>query len=73
MANTQANNQVAGRVVELLPATTFKVEMEDGTFVHAYLSGKMRVNYIRILPGDRVLLELSPYDKNKGRVVQRLK
>ena len=60
-----------GVVVESLPSATFKVKMEDGTEVLAYLSGKMRMNFIRILPGDRVTMEFSPYDDKKGRIVYR--
>ena len=60
-----------GVVVESLPSATFKVKMEDGTEVLAHLSGKMRMNFIRILPGDRVTMEFSPYDDKKGRIVYR--
>ncbi len=58
-------------MVESLPSATFKVKMEDGTEVLAHLSGKMRMNFIRILPGDRVTMEFSPYDDKKGRIVYR--
>jgi len=61
-----------GRVEETLPATTFKVRLENGEVVLAHLSGKMRLHYIRILPGDRVLLEQSTYDRTRGRIVRRL-
>jgi len=60
-----------GRVIENLPATNFKVELENGNIVLAYLSGKMRMHYIKIMPGDGVLLELSP-DGGRGRIVRRL-
>jgi len=65
--------KLEGVVVELLPSATFKVKLPNDHVIHAYISGKMRVNYIRIIPGDRVLVEMSPYDLTKGRVVQRLK
>jgi translation initiation factor IF-1 len=62
-----------GTVVECLPSTTFWVELENGTRVMAHISGRMRVNHIRVLPGDRVIVELSTYDPEKGRIVYRLK
>ncbi|MCX6761848.1 MAG: translation initiation factor IF-1 [Candidatus Moranbacteria bacterium] len=65
--------KLEGVVVELLPSATFKVKLPNDHIIHAYISGKMRVNYIRLIPGDRVLVEMSPYDLTKGRVVQRLK
>lgn len=64
--------QVEGTVVETLPSTTFKIRLENGHEVLAHISGRMRVNYIRLLPGDRVLLEMSPYDLTKGRITKRL-
>ncbi|MFN3691205.1 MAG: translation initiation factor IF-1, partial [Fimbriimonadales bacterium] len=64
---------VDGTVVECLPNTTFKVEIEGGHTVLAHLSGKMRINFIRILPGDRVKVALSPYDLTRGRIVYRYK
>ncbi|MCP1726727.1 MULTISPECIES: translation initiation factor IF-1 [Natronospira] len=60
-----------GRVVETLPNTTFRVELENGHMVTAHISGRMRKNYIRILTGDKVTVELTPYDLNKGRIVYR--
>jgi translation initiation factor IF-1 len=63
---------VKGKVIEALPELTFKVELEDGRTVLAYVSGKMRINFIKVIPGDEVLVELSPYDKNKGRIIKRL-
>ena len=63
--------EVEGKVVESLPNATFKVELANGHEVLAYLSGKIRMNYIRVLPGDRVLVELSPYDLTKGRITYR--
>jgi translation initiation factor IF-1 len=65
--------QVEGMVVEALPATQFKVRLDNGHEVLAYLSGKMRKYYIRILLGDRVRVEVSPYDLNRGRIVYRHK
>lgn len=64
--------KLEGVIVETLPSTTFKVKLDNGHEVLAHISGRMRVNYIRLLPGDRVLLEMSPYDLTKGRVVQRM-
>jgi translation initiation factor IF-1 len=63
---------VKGKVIEALPELTFKVELEDGRTVLAYLSGKMRLNFIKVIPGDEVMVELSLYDKNKGRIIKRL-
>jgi translation initiation factor IF-1 len=65
--------QVEGTVLEPLPNAMFKVELDNGHRVLAHISGKMRMHYIRILPGDRVLVELSPYDLTRGRVVYRYK
>ena len=67
-----AKETVKGRIIEALPELTFKVELEDGRIILAYLAGKMRINFIKVIPGDYVMLELSPYDKNKGRIVKRL-
>ncbi|TET52278.1 MAG: translation initiation factor IF-1 [Anaerolineales bacterium] len=69
----EAKIDVEGTVVEALPATQFKVRLDNGHEVLAYLSGKMRKYYIRILLGDRVRLELSAYDPNRGRIVYRFK
>ena len=60
--------EVEGTVVEALPNTNFKVELENGHQVLAHISGKLRMNYIKILPGDKVKLELSPYDLTRGRI-----
>ncbi len=60
-----------GTVMETLPNTTFRVELENGHVVTAHISGKMRKNYIRILKGDNVTLELTPYDLSKGRIIYR--
>lgn len=65
--------KLEGVVEETLPSTTFKVKLDNGHAVLAHISGRMRVNYIRLLPGDRVLVEMSPYDLTKGRIVQRLR
>ena len=63
--------EIEGRVVEKLPNAMFQVELENGHIVLAHISGKLRMNYIRILPGDKVTLELSPYDLSKGRIIWR--
>jgi translation initiation factor IF-1 len=65
--------EVMATVIEHLPNAMFKVELENGHQVLAHISGKMRKNFIRILPGDRVSVELSPYDLNRGRIVYRYK
>ena len=62
-----------GTVVETLPNTTFKVELKNGHQILAHISGKLRMNYIKILPGDKVKVELSPYDLNRGRITWRAK
>lgn len=64
--------EIQGEVIELMPAATFKVAMENGHEILAHLSGKMRMNKIRLLPGDRVKLQISPYDLTKGRIIYRL-
>ena len=63
--------EIEGTVVEKLPNAMFQVELENGHQVLAHISGKLRMNYIRILPGDRVTIELSPYDLSKGRIIWR--
>lgn len=63
--------QMEGRVVETLPNTTFRVQLQNGHIVTAHISGKMRKNYIRILTGDKVKVELTPYDLSKGRITYR--
>jgi translation initiation factor IF-1 len=65
--------ETEGKVVETLPNAVFRVELENGHIVTAHVSGKMRMNFIRILPGDKVKLELSPYDLAKGRITFRVK
>mgnify|MGYP003606889712 CR=1 FL=1 len=63
--------EVEGSVIESLPNTIFLVELENGHQITAHISGKLRMNYIRILPGDMVVVELSPYDLTRGRIVWR--
>jgi translation initiation factor IF-1 len=65
--------ETEGKIIEALPNAMFKVELENGHIVLAHVSGKMRMNFIRILPGDKVKLELSPYDLNRGRITFRVK
>lgn len=65
--------EVEGTVVEVLPNAMFQVELENGHVVLAHVSGKMRMNFIRILPGDKVTMELTPYDLNRGRITYRFK
>ena len=71
MSKNEEKIEVEGRVIEALPSTQFMVELENGHRILAYLSGKMRKYYIRILLGDRVRVELSPYDPTRGRIVYR--
>lgn len=71
MTNKEEKLTLDGKIVEALPNTTFRVKLENGPEVLAYLSGKMRKYYIRVLLGDRVRVELSPYDLTKGRIVYR--
>lgn len=65
--------EVEGKVVEPLPNAMFRVELDNGHRVLAHISGKMRMHFIKILPGDKVTLELSPYDLNRGRIIYRHK
>ena len=65
--------EIEGTVVEALPNTNFKVELENGHIILAHISGKLRMNYIKILPGDKVKVEMSPYDLNRGRITWRAK
>ena len=65
--------EVEGTVVETLPNANFKVELENGHQILAHISGKLRMNYIKILPGDKVKVELSPYDLTRGRITWRAK
>jgi translation initiation factor IF-1 len=65
--------EVEGTITEALPNTQFRVELDNGHNVLAHISGKMRMNYIRILPGDKVKVELSPYDLDRGRITYRFR
>jgi translation initiation factor IF-1 len=69
----QTSIEQDGTIVEALSNAMFRVELENGHLVVAHISGKMRMNYIKILPGDKVKLEMSPYDLSKGRIVYRYK
>ncbi len=73
MANKEEAIEIEGEVVEALPNTMFRVLLDNKHEVLAHISGKMRMNYIRILPGDRVKVELSPYDLQRGRITYRFK
>ncbi len=64
--------EAEGTVIEALPNALFRIELENGNEVLGHLSGKMRMNYIKVVPGDRVKLEISPYDLSKGRISHRL-
>ena len=63
--------EVEGKVIEKLPNATFQVQLENGHTILAHISGKLRMNFIRIIPGDKVLIEMAPYDLTKGRIVWR--
>lgn len=69
--NSKGFIEINGVVTELLPAATFKVKLDNGHEILTHLSGKMRMNKIKILPGDSVKIEMSPYDLNKGRIIYR--
>ena len=74
MANAKKDTiEVEGEVVELLPNTKFKVKLTNGHQITGHISGKMRMNFIKILPGDKVLIEISKYDLTKGRIIYRAK
>ena len=73
MASQKEVIKLTGIVVEALPNTQFRVELENGHIIVAHMSGKMRKNYIRLVPGDKVKVELTPYDLTKGRISFRLK
>ncbi len=73
MASTKEVIKMRGKVVEALPNTQFKVELENGLSIIAHISGKMRKNYIRLVPGDQVDVEMTPYDLTKGRITYRHK
>lgn len=68
----QGSFEVEGEVLESLPNTLFRVKAPDGNVIICHLSGKMRMHFIKILPGDKVRVEMTPYDKNKGRITFRL-
>lgn len=69
----QGSFEVEGTVKESLPNTLFRVELTDGNIILCHLSGRMRMNFIKILPGDKVRIEMTPYDKTKGRITYRYK
>lgn len=71
MAKKDDTIEVEGKVLEVIPGGDFKVELPNGHVIEAYVSGKIRMNYIRILPGDTVTIELSPYDLKRGRITYR--
>lgn len=73
MADKEKAIEVEGKVLEALPNANFKVELDNGHVILAHISGKMRMHYIRILPGDVVKIELSPYDLTRGRITYRQK
>jgi translation initiation factor IF-1 len=76
MASKPSNKEVIeveGTVAEALPNAMFKVELQNGHAVLAHISGKMRMNFIRVVPGDKVLVELSPYDLKRGRITRRVR
>ncbi|MBI4686099.1 MAG: translation initiation factor IF-1 [Nitrospirae bacterium] len=69
----EENIEVEGTIVETLPNAMFRVKLENGQIILAYVSGKMRMHFIKILPGDKVTIELSPYDLTRGRITYRFK
>lgn len=69
----QGTTEVEGVVTQALPNTLFRVKLDDDRIILCHLAGRMRIHYIRVLPGDRVRLEMTPYDKEKGRIIFRLK
>lgn len=69
----QGNIEIEGEVTECLPNTLFRVKLSNGHIVLCHLSGKMRLNFIRIMPGDKVRIEMTPYDPTKGRIIYRVK
>lgn len=70
--NDKNVKRLEGRVEEALPGATFRVSLEGGKMILGHLAGKMRIHYIKILPGDRVIVEMTPYDDARGRIVRRL-
>lgn len=75
MGSSEQNQtiELEGKVIESLPNTIFRVQLDSGQVILGHLSGKMRLHRIRVLPGDKVLLEVTPYDLSKGRITRRLK
>jgi translation initiation factor IF-1 len=73
MSDTKEVIELSGTVLETLPNAMFKVELENGHVILAHVSGKMRMHYIRILPGDRVTVQMTPYDLSKGRITYRFR
>ena len=71
MSDTKEVIELSGTVLETLPNATFRVELENGHVILAHISGKMRMHYIRILPGDKVTVQMTPYDLTKGRITYR--
>ena len=71
MANTKEVIELSGTIIETLPGTQFKVELENGHNIIAHVAGRMRKNFIKIVPGDSVTVELTPYDLTKGRITYR--
>lgn len=71
--NKEGIIEVEGEVLELLPNTKFKVKLPNGRIILAHISGKMRMHYIKIIPGDKVLVEITKYDLDKGRIIYRVK
>lgn len=69
----QGTTEIVGQVTEALPNTLFRVKLADGKIILCHLSGRMRINHIRIMPGDHVRMEITPYDEGKGRIVYRMK
>lgn len=69
----QGTIELTGKVIEALPNTMFRVQLSDNRIILCHLSGKMRINYIKIMPGDTVRLEMTPYDETKGRITYRIK
>ncbi|MCX8082580.1 MAG: translation initiation factor IF-1 [bacterium] len=72
MEQKEEKIRVEGTITKALPGTAFLVELENGHTITAYLCGKMRMYYIKIIPGDKVLVEISPYDLTRGRIIKRL-
>ncbi len=72
MADKGGNKEVVGTIIEALPNTMFRVELEDKSLVLTTLKGKMRRSYVRVFPGDRVKVEITPYDDSRGRIVKKL-